>query len=497
MNISKIFKRRKWKNYVSDQFSDPLNYFKATSLSDLIEIIRRAREKGFRIKPLGSGHSSSDIAVCADYMIDTHGLKQVLDVRKLSLTASAYVDHQNLFLVECGIVLKDLIKFLDSKGKALINMGAYTGQTIAGVVSTSTHGSGKSLGAFPSYVEAIIFVDENGELSHVERSGDKAISTAAVSLEGVKNIRFVSNDDDFNALAVSIGCIGIIYALVIRVTDSYMLKETRRFSTWTEIKHELLNGKVLDINRHFEVLVSPYRYGGKDHKCLVTERNINYEKKGSPLIPRGHRKLAYELPLLLIPNFVINGFMRTIINRFPKLIPSLVQMLISTLTDKDYIDKSFKVLDLGRANNLSAYATEIAFPSDQFINAVQRIIDIVNESVSQGEQYLSAPFSLRFVKTNSYYLSMQYGNENDYVCMIEFPTVNKTTGGMELLYRIESAMYPFGGKPHWGQINHVGGNKFASPARLYPKFNDWLIVHGRYCKLGIFQNDFTRRCMID
>ena len=61
-------------------------------------------------------------------------------------------------------------------GKALINMGAYTGQTLAGVISTSTHGSGISLGAFPSYVRVIILVDENGELIQIERSGDNSIS---------------------------------------------------------------------------------------------------------------------------------------------------------------------------------------------------------------------------------------------------------------------------------------------------------------------------------
>ena len=50
------------------------------------------------------------------------------------------------------------------RGLALINMGSYDGQTLAGVISTSTHGSGITLGSFPSAVEALIIVKADGQL---------------------------------------------------------------------------------------------------------------------------------------------------------------------------------------------------------------------------------------------------------------------------------------------------------------------------------------------
>ncbi len=93
---------------------------------------------------------------------------------------------------------------------------------------------------------------------------------------------------------------------------------------------------------------------------------------------------------------------------------------------------------------------------------------------------------------------MQYGSrENDFVCMIEFPTVSRAIGGAELLARIESALYRFGGIPHWGQVNHIGGHKEASLGKLYPQFDFWMKVYRKYCKRGTFQNDFTRRCLIE
>lgn len=489
--------RKKWKNYVGDQMAEPLKYFKPSSLSELIDIVVDAKKNGYKAKAIGSGHSSSDIAITSDYMIDTHGLCTILDITQMSLREN-YADKDNLFFVEGGIVLKNLIEFLDEKGKALINMGAYTGQTIAGVVSTATHGSGIKLGAFPEYIEAILLLDEDGVLHHIEPSPGRAISASKVKFSQVDQKHFIQSDEDFNAIGVSIGCMGIIYAVVIRVTDSYQLRETRRFSNWQDVKKELAKGTVLQNNRHYEVLVSPYNFKNKGQRCLVTERNIPVPALKNHRFKRGHRNLAYELILSVIPDFILDAGMRIMVNHFPKIIPGLVQSLISTLSDKEYVDKSFKVLDLGKANNLAAYATEIALPSDTYLAAVEEIISVVNTSVKNGGQYLTAPFSLRFVKTNSFYLAMQYGTKpDDFVCMIEFPTVSKTMGGMELLARIESALYSFGGIPHWGQVNHVGGTQQASLEKLYPEFQAWMRVYKKYCKTNLFQNDFSRRCTIE
>ena len=116
-----------------------------------------------------------------------------------------------------------------------------------------------------------------------------------------------------------------------------------------------------------------------------------------------------------------------------------LQLLPNSLTDRDYIDKSYKVLNLGKYNNLAAFATEISLPATRYIAAVKEIIGIVDRSRGEGKQYLTAPFSLRFVKTNDFYLSMQYGHPGEaFVCMIEFPTISGYIGGVELLDRLES-----------------------------------------------------------
>src|SRR5580693_3925864 len=158
--------RKRWKNYVNDQSANPLRFSKPDSLSELREILKEARKLELKVKAIGSGHSSSDIAISRDWMIDTHALNKVFDNAQLDLNSPG----DNLFFVECGIRIRDVNRELEKLGKALINMGAYDGQTIAGVISTSTHGSGITLGAFPDYLRSILLLAEDGSLHQIERS---------------------------------------------------------------------------------------------------------------------------------------------------------------------------------------------------------------------------------------------------------------------------------------------------------------------------------------
>ncbi len=481
-----------WKNCVGLQIAHPLCYFKPTTLREVIDIIQEAEAKHYKVKAVGSGHSFSDVALTRDYLINTHGLNHYLPIDLMSLNST--VDPNYLFLTECGIIIHQLNQDLDEKNKALFNMGAYAGQTIIGAISTSTHGSGITLGPIASYVESIIIVGEGGKVRQIERTN--GISTAPIDLGDVP-VELIQNDDVFLSSVVSVGCIGVVYAVVLKVTDSYSLKEVRTFSTWEKVKPELAKGEVLKDNRHFELIINAYDVGEeKEHSCLITQRNICTPNDGYSWI-RLHRSLAYTLAGWLIPAFLFDAFMRFLFNHFPKLTPAIIQASVKTLRDGCYISKSFKVLDLGAANNYSGYCMEIAFQSNIFIEVVEAIFAVTKQMAANGEQYLTSPFALRFVKFSDQYISMQYGDDNQegFVCMIEFPMLNGTTGGVEMLARIEEIMYQYGGRPHWGQYNHVGiGDQTLD--KLYPKFKNWINVYHRFCPNGTFENDFTARCRI-
>jgi hypothetical protein len=327
---------------------------------------------------------------------------------------------------------------------------------------------------------------------HIERTN--GISLAPIKLDNVV-VELIQDDDVFLSSVVSMGCLGVIYAVVLRVCDSYILREKRTFCTWNEVKPKLIDGKILRDHRHLEVLIDPYSVNrGASHNCLITERNICPPDTSTNWF-RLHRSLGYTIIGWLVPSFVLNAFMRFIFNHFPKWTPNILRLSLKTLRDGCYIGKSFKVLDLGVANHISAYSTEIAFTSDKYLEAVEALLELFEKTKHEGQQYITSPFSLRFVKTTDHYLAMQYADQPDFVCMIEFPVLNGTIGGEEMLTRIESEMYKYGGIPHWGQYNHAGIGD-ATLDKLYPNFNKWLKNYRNLCPGGTFQNDFTERCRI-
>ncbi len=117
--------------------------------------MRRAEAEGTTVRAVGAGHSWSDAALTDGYLVLPDGLAGIADV-----------DGQ-LVRVLGGTHLRDLNAALDARGLALPQMGGYDEQTIAGVVSTSTHGSGLNWGPFPDFVRSLELVVAGGEVVHI------------------------------------------------------------------------------------------------------------------------------------------------------------------------------------------------------------------------------------------------------------------------------------------------------------------------------------------
>jgi L-gulono-1,4-lactone dehydrogenase len=123
------------------------------------------------------------------------------------------------------------------------------------------------------------------------------------------------------------------------------------------------------------------------------------------------------------------------------------------------------------------------------IEAVERIIEVAADRRRIGDVYQSSPISFRFVKASSAYMSMMNGIDT---MMIELIELSRCDGGYELLAAYEEALYPLGGRPHWGQVNMLTGSH-GLIASMYPRYGDWLDVHRRLNEGGTFDSPFTER----
>jgi L-gulono-1,4-lactone dehydrogenase len=470
--------RKRWRNHAGNQAVEPLRIYRPASLAELREIVATAASDGVTVRAVGSGHSWSDAALTEGYLIETHGLGRPLAVDCLRRDFRG----ERLERVEAGMRLRALNQLLAGKGLALSQMGGYDAQTVAGVISTSTHGSGISLGAFPDFVRSLDLVAADARVHRIERADGPTDSDAFAAEHPDWELH--QDDETFDAAVVGIGCMGVVYAVTLVVIPAYWLTEVRELSTWARVRPQL--AKALAGNRHYEVYINPYAGDDGEHRCIVCRRN-----PADPRKPRALDRLRRHWWIELLSRLKIIGLIGRLIDRAdPDGAPKRIDQMLGILADNEYSGPSYKVLNIGAANLLPAYSSEIAVPFERHIEAVETLIATADRHRRLGRAYHTGLISLRFVRGTDAYLSMMQGADT---MTIELILMTETEGGFELLAAHEDALYALGGRPHWGQVNWLTEETVRE---LYPRYDDWQAVRARFDPEGLFDAPLTRRLAI-
>jgi hypothetical protein len=216
----------------------------STRTAEIVSAIRIAQGEAAagRGRPgiRGTAWSFTDCVISpgTSLLFNTDGLNaertEVLNEAVLSTSVRRHLVH-----VEAGMKLNRLNCLLDSKGLAMPTLGGSRGQSVAGVMSTGVHGSDIALPPVVDCVRAIHLIGAGGQEWWIEPSSSRLtdpLSMARLRDEGVfcRNIRIEYNDDLFNAVLVSMGCAGVIYAVVLEARDAFRLHTVRAQSTWDE-----------------------------------------------------------------------------------------------------------------------------------------------------------------------------------------------------------------------------------------------------------------------
>src|SRR3954451_10546768 len=151
-----------WRNWTGDQTCLPAEVISPRNRAELAEAVARAAESGRKVSVPGAGHSFTEAAMTDGSMIRIDALYDVIDADPSSglVTASA------------GIALAELNEQLHGLGLAMENLGDIDCQTIAGAISTGTHGTGARLRNISSQVAAIQLVLADGSVRELDFDGD-------------------------------------------------------------------------------------------------------------------------------------------------------------------------------------------------------------------------------------------------------------------------------------------------------------------------------------
>ncbi|GAA5978635.1 hypothetical protein JCM11641_002796 [Rhodosporidiobolus odoratus] len=171
--------------------------FRPTQVEQVRLAVELARREGKELRAAGAGHSPSDVACTEGYLLDLKGLKSVLNVDESTRT----------FHAEGGILLRDLHPIILEKGNlALSCLGSISDQTLAGALSTSTHGSGVMYGSLST---CATFLD------------------IVLPLPGAPVVRCSRQDDPdlFLSALCGIGAVGIVVGVGMRAERAFKLEE--------------------------------------------------------------------------------------------------------------------------------------------------------------------------------------------------------------------------------------------------------------------------------
>ena len=474
--------RKTWRNHLGNQRIDPLRIYEPRTIAEVQEIVRLARERGVNVRAVGSGHSWSDVALTEGFLLTPSGMTRVPSAEPDFVRADWA--QRRLVRAEGGARIRELNAWLDRNGMGFANLGGYDGQTIAGVTSTSTHGSGIAFGPLNDALRSLDVVVGDGSVMRVEAT-DGPTDRAAFEAHFRDRRALVQDDHVFNGVTVGIGCMGVIVTAMIEVRDRFFMREVRELHPWAKVRADLEDGGVLARHEHYELAFSPYD-DGYPYPFLVTTRDTVGDPRHRPWDKRMRNWLVEAAALFPFTPHLIN----LLLDIAPRLAPALLRGSVRSLVKDAYDEISHKVFNIGTLNNLPAYSCEIGVPIDgRHIEAVETIFRVARERRDLGQVYQSSPIALRFVKASPAHLSMMNGRDT---MMIELIGLNGNDGGMELLKAYEEALYALGGRPHWGHVNTVSGSH-GFVESMYPRLADWLDVRARLDPDGVFDSPFTKR----
>ena len=426
-----------WRNWVGDQSCRPAETVAVRSRDELAAAVVKAAGAGSTISIPGSGHSFTEAAMTAGTMIRIEALDRLLEADTQS----------GLVRVEAGIVLADLNERLHGLGLAMPNLGDIDRQTIAGAISTATHGTGAALQNISAAVEGVEIITADGTVRDLTPDAD---------------------GDLLRAARVGVGALGAISAVTLRTVPAFVLHRIDQPRPVDEVLSTF--AELAGANDHFEFFVFPYT-----ETALTIRRN----RTERPPKPRG--PLRRYLGDVILENGVGDLALR-LARRRRAWIPRVTQLAARVMSQGEHLDRSYRIF----ANHRTIRFTEMeyALPREHGPEAVRRVLDLIRAERIE----VAMPIECRVVAADDALLSPSHERETTYVAVHQY-------NGMEwrpYFEAVEEIMSSYGGRPHWGKRHFQTA---ASLAERYPRWDAFQAARDELDPGRAFSNEYASRVL--
>ena len=421
-----------WTNWTGLASASPAQELSPLDAGEVAEAVAAARQQHLTVKMPGTGHSFTDIAVTDGLLLRPDALRGVVGVDREAMTVT----------VLAGTTLRELNAALERLDLSLHNMGDIHEQTVAGAISTGTHGTGGRHASLSAQVSGLELVTGEGNVVTADRTHDADVLEVA---------------------RLGLGALGILTSVTFDVEPLFVLEAHEAPMRWNEAIDRF--DALASENHHFEMYWFPHT------DRLLTKRNNRTLDDAEPL-----SRLRGWFDDEFLANRVF-GWTNRLSNAMPRMIPRLNAIAARSLGERTYSDVPHKVFTSRRG--VVFREMEYAVPREVGLAALAEVRALLD----RGEWRISFPVEVRVAPADDVPLSPAYGRDTTYLA---FHT-NPQTDHRGYFQAVEDVLRAHGGRPHWGKL-HTRTAEDLAPE--YPRWQDFQAMRERLDPDRIFTNAY-------
>ena len=422
-----------WSNWSGGVRCKPMQIVTPKDEVELAATIRNADT----VRAPGSGHSFTPVAASDGTLIK---LSAFSGFRRASAQEGTATFAAATPLWAVGPVLH-------AHGLALKNMGDIDRQTLAGVVSTGTHGTGATLRNFSAEVAGFRIVLANGDVLNCDRS---------------------QNPEIFAAGRCSLGMLGVMTEITMHARPVYRLHETNFLMGTDELFGKL--DQLITRNRHFEFFWFPYADRAVCKALNETQEAAPEPRSAEEMRKRGENSSSDEVAFSAI---------NEVLPYAPFLLKPAHRLFSQLMPGTGKVRWSHEAFPSPRTVRFNEM--EYAVPREKGPDCLKEIVAAIrSRKISTG-----FPIEYRTVAADDVWLSPFYQRDSATIAVHQYHRVDTT----RLFETCEAIFARYEGRPHWGKRHTRNAQQLES---LYPKYGAFRALRRYSDPRGKFLNEHLR-----
>lgn len=400
------------------EFNDK-SYLQPTSLVELQELIRTNP----KVRARGTAHCFNEIANTSSVVVNLAKMPRVIDVSS----------ELSSVKVSAGLTYGELAPELHNQGWALNNLASLPHISIAGSISTGTHGSGIQNQNLPNQALSFDMVTAEGELRHINRTNPA-----------------------FSALVVGLGLGGIIYQYELRIEPTFEVRQV----IYPEIPLDVLQ-------RNFDqIMGTAYSVSYFTDWSSAQVGNLWCKFRDSEVIPDSiggsakadtkYHPIASVDPVACTEQGEVPGDWH---ERLPHFKLEFTPSVGEEIQTEFFVDRKDAAAAIEAVSQLGAEIAPLLWITE-----------------------------LRTFAADNLWLSGAF--ERD--CLAIHFTWKKLDAIYPVIEKVEAALRPFNYRPHWGKVFTADATYLKS---VYPKMGEFQALVQALDSTSKFENSFTRRVL--